>query len=500
MAEMKLKTRWTTAIGMLALCAAAVVSCDRGATPETSGAKPEAPAAKPEPAPAKQEPTTAKEGLTPAEMENLVRRSYQYVALFNTLNDFAVNPKNPFAAGGWNKTHYPQGLMDASVRAIPRPNNDTLYVLSLLDLRKDPVVIHYPAFESKFVSLETSAFDHYCEIPLATSKGDFKKPMSILYYSARTEGYSGEPVEGVDKLMEMSGDYAIAFLRVMPEANDPAKFKANMAAIQKVKLQTLSEFQGKPAKPADPETIPAYGNDQMVFGNNFQESMQFVFNHTTFDPGNEMDQAALSALKTVGVEPGKNFDAGKIPALDGKQLAAVAEKVAAKQDAIWNDPKEVAPFAHKVFLPKGQTDIDTMVLQSAVGPIGQPADQAMYPGIATTDGQPMNAQHDYVIRMTREELPPAKAFWSATLYDTKHGFFIPNKENKYSVGQNAGMKLNAEGGIEIHIAAERPEGVPAENWLPITREDLGIDVIMRVYQPDLEKMKTWRAPQAEKVK
>ncbi len=39
----------------------------------------------------------------------------------------------------------------------------------------------------------------------------------------------------------------------------------------------------------------------------------------------------------------------------------------------------------------------------------------------------------------------------------------------------------------------------AENWLPITRVDLGIGVIMRVYQPDLKKMKTWKAPRREKV-
>ena len=39
----------------------------------------------------------------------------------------------------------------------------------------------------------------------------------------------------------------------------------------------------------------------------------------------------------------------------------------------------------------------------------------------------MNAQHDYVIRMTKDELPPAIAFWSLTLYNTKEGFFIPNK-------------------------------------------------------------------------
>jgi len=437
--------------------------------------------------------------VSEADMENLVKRSYQYVALFNTLNDFAVNEKNPFAAGGWNKTHYPKGLMDASVRAIPRPNNDTLYVLSLLDLRKDAVVIHYPAFDSKFASLETAAFDHYVNIPLATSRGDFKKPTTFLYYSARTDGYKGEAVEGVDKIMEMSGDYAVAFLRVMPEADDPAKFKANMAAITKVKLQTLAEFQGKPAKPTDPETIPAYSNDAQVFANNFQEVMQFVFNHTTFDPGNKMDQAALAALKTVGVEPGKKYDADNLPTLDAKQLAVVAAEFAKKQNAIWNDPKAVAPFLFKLFQPKGHMDIDTMVLQSVVGPIGQPADQAMYPGVATTDGKPMNAQHDYVIRMTKDQMPPFTAFWSATLYDTNEGFFIPNKEKKYSVGQNAGMKLDASGGIEIHIAAEQPEGVPAENWLPINRKDLGIGVIMRVYAPDLKKMKTWKAPMAELV-
>ena len=86
----------------------------------------------------------------------------------------------------------------------------------------------------------------------------------------------------------------------------------------------------------------------------------------------------------------------------------------------------------------------------------------------------MNALHDYVVKMTKDELPPAKAFWSLTLYDTENGFFIPNPRNKYSVGENAGYKLNADGGIEIYVAAEKPAGVPEENWLPINRGDEGI--------------------------
>ena len=61
------------------------------------------------------------------------------------------------------------------------------------------------------------------------------------------------------------------------------------------------------------------------------------------------------------------------------------------------------------------------------------------------------------------------------------------------------MKLNEDGGIEIYIAAEQPKGVPPENWLPIPREDLDLSPQLRVYVPDLEKMKTWTAPVAEMI-
>ena len=67
------------------------------------------------------------------------------------------------------------------------------------------------------------------------------------------------------------------------------------------------------------------------------------------------------------------------------------------------------------------------------------------------------------------------------------------------MGLNAGFKLNEEGGIEIYIASEKPAGVPEENWLPVTRKDEEIDLILRVYVPDLVKMKTWEAPKAEKI-
>ncbi|MBK5517255.1 DUF1254 domain-containing protein [Pseudomonas sp. TH10] len=184
--------------------------------------------------------------LNDAGIDNVVRRSYQYVAMYNTNNNFAMQERNPFSTHGWNKFYVPDGLMDHTVKAIPRPNNDTLYSISMLDLRDDAVVIQFPAVDSIYASLETSAYDHYVDIPLSTTKGDFQKPTTILFYSSHTDGYNGEPISGVDKVMKMTGDFAMATLRVTPHASEPERMKRNLAAMKGQRLLTLSEYQGRP--------------------------------------------------------------------------------------------------------------------------------------------------------------------------------------------------------------------------------------------------------------
>ena len=44
--------------------------------------------------------------------------------------------------------YIPTKLADHTLTAIPTPNNDSLYVFSLLDMRDDAIVIKYPAFDS----------------------------------------------------------------------------------------------------------------------------------------------------------------------------------------------------------------------------------------------------------------------------------------------------------------------------------------------------------------
>jgi len=433
--------------------------------------------------------------LSDAQIENIVRRSYQYVAMYNVNNKFALKQ------GGWNTVVADTQLKDHTMRDIARPNNDTLYIGCMLDLRKDPVILDIPAFDSKYVSLMVTGYDHYVNVPMSVTTGDFKKPEKVLFYTARTKGYDGNPVKGVDRTFEMTGDFVSAIFRVMPHANEKALFKKIIGQMQSVKLITLSEFQGKPVKAIDDVTFPNVGkSDFDSYENNFLEVMQFVVNCTTFDSKNEVDTAFLAALKPLGVEPGKTFDRNKAVGIDGKRFRSIAEKVQKSEFALAMDPAVTAEHGLSLFKTKGKITQKLLLMQSVIGPIGLPATEAVYPPVATKDGQPMNEQHDYVIRMTKDQLPPAKAFWSMTLYDSANGFFIPNDRKKYSVGENGGMKLNADGGIDVYVAAEKPKSVPDENWLPINRKDENLDVILRIYMPDLEKFKTWTAPKAEKIK
>jgi len=445
-------------------------------------------------------PTMAQKAisLSDQQVENIVRRSYQYVAMFNVIQKFVFDKDGGMATGGFNKPMAQTKLLDHTMQSIARPNNDSLYENVVLDLRNEPVIVEYPAIDSKFVALEASGYAHYCEMPLLTSKGDFKKPVNMLFYTDRTKGYKGEKIKGVDRVVKADGDFYVAFLRAMPHQSDPQRMARVIKALQSVKVVTLSEFQGKPAEVSSSPKFPDYGKtDADVFANNLLEVMQFVFNHTTFDPKDAMDQAVLAAYKPLGVEPGKTFDASKVAKLDGKQFRKIADEVAKKALADMADKAVQARIAPKMFMPKGKIDLETEVIQSVAGPIGVPAYVARYLPVATTDGKPMNAQHDYVLKMSKDQLPPAKAFWSLTLYDLKDGFFIPNDRKKYSVGENAGFKLDDQGGIEIFISVKQPKDVSEENWLPIKRGDVGLDAMFRIYEPDQKKMNTWQVPQAE---
>ena len=236
--------------------------------------------------------------LSDAEVDGLVRLAYPYVAMYN------VNNKAAITVGGWNRLVADTQLKDHTLTDIARPNNDTFYITSALDLTHEPMVLSFPAFDSDYASLMITGYDHYVNIPVASRLGNFETPERILVYSARTEGYDGAEVDGVDHCFEATGDFVTAVVRLMPHAAEPDRMARIVEQAQSVTLESLSEYRGEPAPEFAPAEMPATGaTDADVFGDNLLEVMQFVFDHTTFDPGNEQDRAVLDALPPWGSSP-----------------------------------------------------------------------------------------------------------------------------------------------------------------------------------------------------
>jgi hypothetical protein len=87
------------------------------------------------------------------------------------------------------------------------------------------------------------------------------------------------------------------------------------------------------------------------------------------------------------------------------------------------------------------------------------------------------------VHFTRETLPQAEFFWSATLYRLPERLLAANPINRYSIGdRTAGLTYDVDGGLTLHISHTAPhEPRRAANWLPAP--DGPFTVILRAYGP-----------------
>jgi len=139
-----------------------------------------------------------------------------------------------------------------------------------------------------------------------------------------------------------------------------------------VKVMTLSEYRsGTVARIGNPPQFPPYGQTDLdIFENNLLEVMQFVFNHTTFDANDEIDQKLLAAYEPLGVAPGRAYDPSRVAEIDGARFRAVAERIPPEVMAKLNDPEFLEEFVTSIFQPKGQMTLERLLIQSISGPIG----------------------------------------------------------------------------------------------------------------------------------
>jgi hypothetical protein len=99
----------------------------------------------------------------------------------------------------------------------------------------------------------------------------------------------------------------------------------------------------------------------------------------------------------------------------------------------------------------------------------------------------------YTLTFPAGKLPPANAFWSATMYDAKTQLLVANPLDRYLINSPMlpSLQKNADGSITIYMQKDSPGAGKESNWLPAP--DGPIFVVMRLYWPKLAAFDgTWR--------
>ena len=136
------------------------------------------------------------------------------------------------------------------------------------------------------------------------------------------------------------------------------------------------------------------------------------------------------------------------------------------------------------------------------GLYGNSGEEAVYPSyFVDNEGDQLNAaEHNYIMKFAAGGLPPAKAFWSLSLYDGATQLFINNPLDRYLV--NSAMieefDIEDDGSLLIHVQKDSPGADREANWLPAA--DGPFYLALRLYLPEKRVLDgEWTAPALSKA-
>ncbi len=493
------RIRSATGIGMLLALASGMMlsACGErssGNEKDRDAAAGHAPAASPA-APAASADTAALE-----EARTIARDAYVYgvpmVDTYKTVYAFNVDTSNPQYKGPFNAILNIARVFTPDDTAFVTPNSDTPYSFAMLDLRAEPVVITVPRmakdryFVFQLMDLYTFNFDYIGSRTTGNDGGSFL---------IAGPGWKGEAPKGIAKVVRSETDLVSVVGRTqLFNAADLENVKKIQAGY---KVQPLSAFAGTPAPPPAPAiawitpTPPAQDRTSLEFFNQLAFLLQFA------QPPHPSEAALRERFATLGIEPGKPFDANRLPP---PMQAALKEGMAEGQKQI--DDKRAslggktdALFGSRDFL---KNDYVARATGTQVGIGANSREEAMYPILdKDSEGQPLDgSKRAYTLRFAKDQLPPVDAFWSVTMYGLPQQLLVKNPINRYLINSPmlAGLKKDPDGGLTIYIQADSPGKERQANWLPAPKGPFVM--FMRYYRPQPALLEgRWTTPAVVKT-
>jgi len=297
--------------------------------------------------------------------------------------------------------------------------------------------------------------------------------------------WKGDLPKGVKRVIQ--GDSVFLGTLTRTQLKEPSDLP-NVQKIQKeYKLQPLSAFLGKPAPKAAPSIDWMAWKDGVETTDKFWDYVNFLLPLTVPNP---QDQPVLDRMAKIGLGAGTTKPDADIQA--AMQLGMQDAQAELKKGANHiTDPSLF--FRSREDLNK---DYFNRALGVNVGIFGNVKKVSVYFATAKDDKGELfdGSKHNYAITFTADQIPPAKNFWSFTMYKLPQRWLVDNPINRYSIGSaTPGLKTAEDGSITIYFQAKSPGKDKESNWLPTPEGPFW--PILRTYGPGKSILdKTWTLP------
>lgn len=373
-------------------------------------------------------------------------------------------------------------------KLVVSPNNDTYYSTGILDLRAEPVIVKVPESTNRFyvlqlVDMVTNNFAYIGVNSTGTQAGT---------YAITGPSFNGKLPEAVKEIKSPS-EFLIFAGRTAVNADSTQDIAEARKLQDQYQVGPISKFYpGFAVQKVDPINFPSI-KDTDNSTEEFFNRVNFLLKYTKL---NADEKAIIDKYKAIGIEAGKPYDFVQThPEYKDAVSNGIKEGMSAV-DSLGNNIGEkrngwsLAPLAKEYF----GTDYNLRTGYAKKAIYVNTPSEAYYP-TATEDaeGQTLDGNNNYTITFPSGKLPPAKFFWSITMYDNAHQLLVANELKRYSIGDRTkSMKQNPDGSLTIYIGNNKP-AAGTDNWLPAPPADFNL--MMRIYGPKEEVLSgKWTPP------
>ncbi|MFB7619173.1 DUF1254 domain-containing protein [Kitasatospora sp. NPDC056181] len=404
-------------------------------------------------------------------------RGYPILQNYRTMYAQAVDDADPRHVGGFGVfRHYPQPFSPANTDVVT-PNNDTPYSWAWLDLRAEPWVVSVPAADRYYViplhELDTVYAGFIGTRATGQEAGD---------YLVAGPDWQGEAPEGIKGVIRTATRLIGIVGRTYLAGTSPEAVEELERIQRQYRLRPLHEYAGTPAPPPAPNPVWPVWREEVMDSIEFLSFLDFLLG---FFPALPAEADLRGRLTDLGVDGRGEFEPAALPL----EVRAEIERGIADGRAELDRAARETSGSTGLFGTREQ--VGTAYLKQALGALeglyGLPVEEAWYGGwLADSEGgRPPNASdHDYALRFAPDRLPPARFFWSVTMYALPERLLVDNTLDRYSIGDRTpGLVRDADGGLTLYVQHKRPaDAQHSDNWLPAP--DGPFTAVIRLYGPD----------------